>query len=228
MQRSSLAKSVLVVGGLRPIGTWGSRRVGFPLLELLLLPLFGELGEQAKQGEEELALLRAQVVAQFLELVHVLFDLLAFLVASELQLVDPLKHVGFALLAGLKLADVQRAPPEGPFRSLYARPLGILHALEADKAEPKHLFPRGSVPAVRLASLHELEIADFTETLEEVGQLALCVSNGHGLVHWETPEVQVLPRHLFLKLEGPHADVGLAQFLLEGRDHVELGQGACK
>ena len=82
------------------------------LLKLPSLSLLGELSQELEEGKQELALLRSEVIAQFLQLVHVLLDFFALLVSLELDLVDAFEHVSSALLTSLKLTDVEGAASE--------------------------------------------------------------------------------------------------------------------
>ena len=82
------------------------------LLEFPSLSLLGELSQELEKGKQELALLRSEVIAQLLQLVHVLLDFLALLVSLELDLVDAFEHVSPALLTSLKLTDVEGAASE--------------------------------------------------------------------------------------------------------------------
>lgn len=84
-------------------------------LKLLSLAVLRDLREKLQEGQEELTLLRSQIVAQLLQLLHVLLYLFSLLVASELNLVNAFKHVGLPLLSRFKLADEQRAAAERPF-----------------------------------------------------------------------------------------------------------------
>ena len=91
----------------------GSR--GCPLELLLLLKLcflLSYIGKELHKSEEELALLRSQLLCEIFELLCLLSDLLTLLVFHELHLVDPLEDVGFALLLGLKLAYEELRPLE--------------------------------------------------------------------------------------------------------------------
>ena len=87
-------------------------------------------------------MLRSEIITEFLQLFHVLLDPFALLVASKLDLIDSLKHVGFPLLSRLELADEKRTATEGSLRCLNPRPLSILDTLVAHKAEAKHTFIR--------------------------------------------------------------------------------------
>lgn len=109
----TIVSVLLVLSGLRTIGVAPRCRSCLGLLKLLLLSLLGELGEQFEEGEQELTLLRSQVIAQLPKLVHVLFAFFVLLVACKLDLVYAFEHVSLALLSCLKLADVQRAAAEG-------------------------------------------------------------------------------------------------------------------
>ena len=107
------------------VAAWATRSSLRPLLlhlrELLLLlhehlalAGLGELGEELEQSQQELPLLRSEIVAEFLQLFHVFLDFLALLVPSELNLVDAFKHVGSSLLTRLELADEERSATERP------------------------------------------------------------------------------------------------------------------
>ena len=108
------------------------------LLKLLPLAVLRDLSEQLKQRQKELSLLGPEIVAELLQLVHVLLDLLSLLVAGKLELVDALEHVSFPLLSRLELADEEGAAAERPLRSLHSGPLSIFDTLVAHKAEAKH------------------------------------------------------------------------------------------
>ena len=152
------------------------------LLKLLPLAVLRDLGEQLEQGEKQLSLLRPEIVAELLQLLHVLLDLLSLLVAGKLELVDALEHVGLPLLSRLELADEERAAAERPLRSLDSGPLSIFDTLVADEAEAKHAVSRFSGAAAgiddalsrRLFRQHQLQVADFAKRGEEVDKLLLC------------------------------------------------------
>ena len=84
------------------------------LLKLLSLAILRDLSKQLEQREQKLSLFRPEVITELLELLHVLLDFFALLVASEFKLVNSLEHVGLSLLSCLKLADEERAATEGP------------------------------------------------------------------------------------------------------------------
>ena len=114
------------------------------LLKLLPLAVLRDLSEQLKQRQKELSLLGPEIVAELLQLVHVLLDLLSLLVAGKLELVDALEHVSFPLLSRLELADEEGAAAERPLRSLHSGPLSIFDTLVAHEAEAKHAIGRFS------------------------------------------------------------------------------------
>ena len=109
-----------------------------PKVRLLPLLLSSKLSQQLEEREQELALLGAEVLAELLERRHVLLDLFSFLVASELKLVDTLKHVSLALLPRLELANVESAATERFLGRLHSGSLSIFDTLEADKSKAKH------------------------------------------------------------------------------------------
>ena len=82
------------------------------LLELPPLSLLRELSQELEEGKQELALLRSEVIAQLLQLVHILLDFLTLLVSLKLDLVDAFKHVSPSLLTSLKLTYVEGAASE--------------------------------------------------------------------------------------------------------------------
>ena len=91
----------------------GSRLYSLKLLLLLnFCSLLCDACKQLDESEEELALLRSQLLSKIFELLRLLSDLLTLLVFHELHLVDPLEDVGFALLLGLKLAYEELRPLE--------------------------------------------------------------------------------------------------------------------
>lgn len=146
--------------------SWGRCRAASSLLLSLLLGSI-DFGQQGKNAQQKLSLLRAEIVLDRVEHLCSLLGMLILQVPHELFLINLLHLVSLSQLLPLELVGHDfEFVPEQLFRHIEASFLCRLQSLETYVAEAQKLLTTLTL-TLHHSSLHEFKTLDITKFAEE-------------------------------------------------------------